>query len=229
MKLPPQIKTEILSTETIQGSFLKIDTNDVRFTYPDQSTAEMRVDAISRKLPDAVVIIPYFKNEIDNKYYVYLRSCLRTAVAVADYSATMRMNDCNGNIFELPAGLVDEQETGEYGLKQAVVRELEEEVGFKMDVDSVLINRLGYPMFSSPGIIAERLYFYSVQVSPNDRGKPTEDGSPLERGGIVELFSLYEALEYIQDGKILDCKTEIGLNRLLTVLSVRALQKGRDE
>ncbi len=226
MKLPPQIKTEILSTTTINGSFLKIDTNHVKFHYPDGSLAEMNVDAISRKLPDAVVIIPYFKSETDNKYYVYLRSCLRTAVAVADYSSTMRISNCIGNLWELPAGLVDEDETGDYGLRLAVVRELEEEVGFKIDVESVLINRLGFPMFSSPGIIAERLYFFSVQVNPNDRGVPTEDGSPLEKGGIVELFSINEILEYIQEGKVLDCKTEIGINRLYNILSLRALNKG---
>src|SRR5260221_4867036 len=148
MKLPPKIKTEILSTTTIKGSFLKIDTNHVKFHYPDGSTSEMDVDAISRKLPDAVVIIPYFKNERDNKYYVYLRSCLRTAVAVADYSKTGRLTDCIGCLWELPAGLVDEQETGELGLRQAVVRELKEEVGFYMSQESVLINRLGFPMVS---------------------------------------------------------------------------------
>ncbi len=223
MKLPPKIRTEVLSTTTIKGSFLKIDTNEVRFHYPDGTTAEMKVDAISRKLSDAVVIIPYFKNQIDNKYYVYLRSCLRTAVAVADYSSTMRITDCIGNLFELPAGLVDESEIGEDGLKQAVVRELKEEVGFDLDSNSVLINRLGFPMFSTPGIIAERLYFYSVQVNPNEKGIPTEDGSPLEKGGIVELFSLHEAFEYIQDGKLLDCKTEIGLNRLIHKLETQSI------
>ncbi len=229
MKTPPQIKTEVLSTITTKGSFLKIDTNEVRFHYPDGSTAEMKVDAISRKLPDAVVIIPYYKSEFDNKYYVYLRSCLRTAVAVADYSKTMRMTDCNGNLFELPAGLVDEEEIGELGLRQAVVRELKEEVGFDVAQESVRLQRLGFPMFSTPGIIAERLYFYSVNVDPNERGIPTEDGSPLEKGGIVELFSLHEVFEAIEDGKILDSKTEIGLNRLSNVLTQRTLTKGNIE
>lgn len=229
MKKPPQIKTEILSTTTIKGSFLKIDTNHVKFHYPDGSSAEMSVDAICRKLPDAVVIIPYYKSEKDNQVYVYLRSCLRTAVAVYDYTKTERITDCIGSIWELPAGLVDEQEVGELGLRQAVIRELKEETGFTVAQESVHVNRLGFPMFSCPGIIGERLYFYSVKVDPNERGIPTEDGSPLEKGGIVEKFSLNEALEYIQDGHILDCKTEIGLNRLLTVLDMRTLKKGCNE
>ena len=229
MKQPPQIKTEVLSTTIIKGSFLKIDTNDVRFHYPDGSTAEMKVDTISRKLSDAVVIVPYFKSGRDGKYYVYLRSCLRTAIAVADYSKTMRLSDNNPNLWELPAGLVDEEETGELGLRQAVVRELKEEVGFNIAQESVLINRMGFPVFPDPGVIAERLYFYSVKVEPNDRGVPTEDGSPLEKGGVVEVFSINEALEYIQYGRILDCKTEVGLNRLLSVLDMRAFKKGRDE
>ncbi len=228
MNLPPQIKTEVLSAVTIEGSFLKIKTNDLRFHYPDGSTAEMKIDTISRKLFDAVVIIPYYKNEKENKYYVYLRSCLRTAIATSDYSKTMRFADNNPNLWELPAGLVDEQEIGELGLRQAVVRELKEEAGFDVSQESVLINRLGFPMFTTPGIIGERLYFYSVKVDPNERGIPTEDGSPLEKGGIVERFSLYEALEYIQDGKITDGKTEVGLNRLLSVLNQRTLTKGNE-
>lgn len=212
---PPNIKTEVLSQKSIKSSFLSIEEINARFHYPDGSTAEMQINALGRKLQDAVVIIPY-QYDFSFNVEVYLRSALRPPLAVKDYNAVQRPESPDiGNLWELPAGLVDADELGASGLIKAAARELYEETGF--NIPEWKIEPLGHRVFSSPGFSAERLYFFAVHLDYNEpQGKPIEDGSPLEKGGIVESFPLKDLLD---NENIYDAKTEIGLWRLARKLS----------
>jgi len=49
------------------------------------------------------------------------------------------------------------------------------------------------------------------------RGKPPEDGSPLERLALVSAIALDEALGLARRGAIEDEKTEIALRRLAEI------------
>ena len=59
-----------------------------------------------------------------------------------------------------------------------------------------------------------RHFFFQVEVSAEEQGEPTLDGSPLEHGGEVILVPLDEALRRCSEGGWSDAKTELGLWRL---------------
>jgi ADP-ribose pyrophosphatase len=63
-------------------------------------------------------------------------------------------------------------------------------------------------------VLAERHFYFAVEVDPTDRGRPELDGSALEREGAVVAVPLAEALSMCRDGRIVDAKTELGLRRL---------------
>lgn len=229
MKLPPQIKIETISQEILAQGFLGIDRRKVRIIYPvvNSRTIEdqfMTIDSVIRKCNDAVCIIAYFK--LNDEVYIYLRSCLRPAAMLRDYwtdSERLEPEERNGlsvnpgNLFELPAGLIDEYELGSNGPVSAAQRELLEEIGIDVNIDDL------YYMgryFSSAGMCAERVYFYQVQVDPFTEQIPGEDGSALEMGGEVIKIKLTDALKAINTEEILDAKTQMGIMKLAKKLNV---------
>jgi ADP-ribose pyrophosphatase len=123
-----------------------------------------------------------------------------------------------GHLWEVPAGLVEVNERSPRGLLEAAAREIEEELGF--DVDPSLLRPLGASMFSAPGMCAERIFPFEVEVDPSRRHTPSEDGSPLERSAVIVAVPLSEALEACRDGLIEDTKTELSLRRMAERLSL---------
>jgi ADP-ribose pyrophosphatase len=74
---------------------------------------------------------------------------------------------------------------------------------------------LGPSTFPCPGVLAERHFFFAVEVAPATRADPTLDGSALEHGGVVVAMRMDDALRWCQNGTIEDAKTELGLRRWL--------------
>jgi 8-oxo-dGTP pyrophosphatase MutT (NUDIX family) len=212
MKNPPQIKMETLTQEVVKSGFLGIDRRKVKFTYPDNSTAEMIVDAISKNLNDAVAIIAHYKR--DGVIFVYLRSCLRPPLGFRNFLQDSGRAEAYGchNLFELPAGLVDKEEFGYTGLIDAARRELHEEVGIDAPIKD--FKQLGPRTFSSVGMTAERIFYFEVEVDPDTIGVPLEDGSALEKGGEVIAVPLTELVNELLLGNIADSKTQMGIMRL---------------
>jgi ADP-ribose pyrophosphatase len=209
---PPIIVIETLDKKEFSSGFLTIDRRKLKFTYPDNTVREMEIDTIVRDRNDAVVILAHYL--LNGTRYIYLRSALRPALATRNYLIDRRPETFwTGNEWELPAGLVETDELGEQGLLSAASRELEEEIGFKLDKEKFL--PLGVRTFPCVGIFAERLYFFEVEVNPEEIKTPTEDGSALEYGGNVCAIPLKVALEEVEKGFIVDSKTEIGLYRLI--------------
>jgi hypothetical protein len=66
-----------------------------------------------------------------------------------------------------------------------------------------------------PAFIAERLYFFEVEVDPAERREPTLDGSALERFGEVVALPVADVLEKCRRGEIYDLKTELAVRRLI--------------
>lgn len=211
---PPKIKIETLEKEIVKSGFLGIDRRKVKFTYPDNSTAEMTIDAVLKNCNDAVAIMAhYFKNGVR---YVYLRSCLRPPLAFRDFlkdsGRPENEPEASGSIFEFPAGLVDPHEFGPAGLIDAARRELHEEIGIDAPKDK--IKELGPRTFSSVGMTAERIFYFEVEVDPDTIGVPLEDGSALERFGQIIEVPLTELVKELKAGNILDSKTQMGIMRL---------------
>jgi ADP-ribose pyrophosphatase len=203
------------STEVDDGlsPFLSTSHLVLRATFPDGTESEpFRYDIVARERLDAVVIAAHFRDE-QGQRHVYLRSALRPPVALRPKEAwPVPEHDDLGNLWELPAGLVEEDERSPEGLLSCAARELHEELGFVISPDKLA--PLGPSTFPAPGMVGERHFFFHVEVDPKTRVEPPEDGSVLERGAAIAAIPLDEALALARKGVIEDEKTELGLRRL---------------
>jgi len=211
----PNIQLELLEdlSPPDPGGFLRLVRRRYRATYPDGTqSAPFLYDAIDRDAMDAVVIAAHYETP-DGTAHVFLRSALRPPLTLRDREHSGLADEaCDGNLWELPAGLVETSERSPTGVVLAAQRELLEELGFDVRVDALL--PLGHSSLPSPGFVAERQFFFEVRVDPATRREPELDGSALERFGKVLALPLREALELCRTGAIEDSKTELALRRL---------------
>jgi 8-oxo-dGTP pyrophosphatase MutT (NUDIX family) len=205
----PVIDIEILDTESdTKGSFLKVDTYNLKAKYEDQTESnQFKFDLIRRrKSQDASAIIPYFTDS-DGRINVYLRSCLRPAVGLKSIKDGSSISK-TANIWEIAAGVI---EFGETPLATAK-RELREEIGFEQD--NLSFRQLGLPFYTSPGLSGEELYIFAVEVDPLKRLEPSLDGGEMEKRGVVETMYMECLSDAFKYNVIKDAKSEIGLRRL---------------
>lgn len=172
-------------------------------------------DAADRTRLDAVVVVPHFRGP-DGERRIVLRSALRPPVALRPPEACpLPEPPWLGNLWEVPAGLVEEDERSPEGLRECAARELLEETGYVAEAE--LIQSLGPATFPSAGVIGERHFFFHVAIDPARRGHAPEDGSVLERHATVLDLPLTEALAMCRQGLIEDAKSEIALRRLAEI------------
>jgi len=211
----PEIQLEQLEDLSPPGQtgFLRLVRRRYRVSYPDGTRSDPFVyDAVDRNAIDAVVIAAHFLAP-DGTPRVFLRSCFRPPLTLRDRAhSPLPEEACDGNLWELPAGLVEVSERSALGVAHAAQRELLEELGFQVDVAA--LSPLGHSTFPAPGFVAERHFFFEVRVDPHARREPELDGSPLEHFGAVIDLPVGEALELCRQGVIEDAKTELGLRRL---------------
>jgi ADP-ribose pyrophosphatase len=120
---------------------------------------------------------------------------------------------------ELVAGIVEEGDHGEAGLRTRAAAEVLEEGGFVVDPETITL--LGAGMLPSPGCLVEKYYFAAVEVDPTTQQHLEGDGSPMEEGATTRWLTLDEALAACIDGRISDLKTELGVRRLRDHLAAR--------
>jgi ADP-ribose pyrophosphatase len=190
------------------GGFLNVSRFDLVVSYPDGTESDsFQYDVAGRRALDAAVIVAHFVS--DGFRQVYLRSAVRPPCALRGLDPVHE-----GGLWEVPAGLVEPDEDP----AAAAARELGEELGFLADAGAM--QPLGEWMLPVPGMIAERNFYYCVEVDPQRRATPTEDGSALERDAAICAIPLTEALDHCRSGAIRDAKTELALRRLVDALAV---------
>jgi ADP-ribose pyrophosphatase len=168
-------------------------------TYPDGAkSAPFAYDVLERSAIDAVVVVAFERRRGDRA--VYVRSATRAPLV-------LRAGIGEGNTWEVPAGMIDAGEEP----RAAAARELLEETGF--DVAPGALLELGPSTWPNPATIAERQYFYWVDVTGVERGVPTEDGSALEKDAQVIAVPLADLLAECRAGRLHDAKTELALRR----------------
>jgi ADP-ribose pyrophosphatase len=205
------------------GGFLRLVRRRLRAIRGDGTRSNsFTYDEVDRRALDAVVIVAHAATEVG--HLVYLRSAVRPPVAMRQ-RARLPHDDSptTGMLWELPAGLVEADEQSPTGLFRTAQRELLEELGFAVGLES--FRPLGPSTFPTPGVIAERHFFFEVKVDPEARTEPTLDGSVLESLGEVRAVLLAEALACCRSGRIQDGKTELGLRRLQELLAERPAEK----
>jgi ADP-ribose pyrophosphatase len=210
----PRIRLELLEdlSPEVPPGFFRLVRRRLRAHYPDGTeSAPFVYDEIDRRSIDAVVIVAHYVAGADRR--VFLRSSLRPPVyfrAASRPKATAPEN--HGGLWELPAGLVDAGEQGVEDPAAAAARELHEEVGFSLTKDAM--RELGPSTYPTPGVMAERHFYFEVTVDPGKRTEPKLDGSALEKDGVVFDVGVAEALAMCARGDIEDAKTELALRRL---------------
>jgi ADP-ribose pyrophosphatase len=217
MSLPALPETELTPKEDARvgvPGFLWLRRQHLVARYANGEHSEVfTYDSVERTRLDAVIIAAHFSR--GGERHVFLRSAIRPSLLLRSREAPVRERATLGSLWELPAGLVELDEQSPEGLRRCAARELHEELGFTVAVTSLAA--LGPPTFPAPGMVAERQFFFHVEVDPAQRETPPEDGSPLERHASIAAISLREALDAVRSGEIEDAKSEIALRRLAEV------------
>jgi ADP-ribose pyrophosphatase len=119
---------------------------------------------------------------------------------------------------EVVAGIVEAGEEGDAALRKRAAAEAFEEAGLRVAPER--IQKLGPPMFPTPGMCAELFHFLCCEVSAEEVAaavRPGGDGSPFEEGAHVRWVPLDDALRACAQGELRDLKTELALRRLRDV------------
>jgi ADP-ribose pyrophosphatase len=185
---------------------LQFEDGSTSSSFPYFCAERTRLDAV-------VVVAHYLRN---GERFVVLRSSIRPPLVVrAQDSWPIPPTPSLGALWEVPAGLVEQDERSAEGLARCAARELLEETGFEVPVGD--IKPLGPPTFPSAGMMSECHYFFHVEVDPDKRGTPPEDGSPLEQLATIVDLPLHEALVAVRRGEVQDAKTELALRRFAEI------------
>lgn len=201
---------------------LVAEAKSVRFHYPDGTISEpVVVEMAKRSKMDAVAVVAYTipieqTNVSNPEPQIYLRSALRPGAKMRDYSASqIPEDDLIHSIYEIPAGMVEPEEIGIEGCREAAAREFSEEIGITLPKERFKL--MGARSFPNPGTMPERIFFFRVGISTEEaatRGEPQTDGHPMEQNASIIEVSLSEAKKMIRSGEMCDMKTEVGLYRL---------------
>ncbi len=204
------------------GGFLKIRRLRLRNRRGDGSASAPYVcDAIARPYGQDAVVVCVYARDADG-VRVLVRDGLRPAVALGRDAARAPLPEPAPALWltELVAGIIEDGDRGEAGLRVRAAHKVAEEGGF--EVSPADVELLGAGMLPSPGSMVEKFYFAAVRVDPGAQRPLVGDGSPMEEGATTRWLRLDDALAACVRGDIADLKTELGLRRLRDALLVPA-------
>jgi len=200
-----------------EGGFLAIRRLLMRNRYSDGAVSEPYLcDFVVRPYGLDAVCVAMYHRGAEGAVDVLVRAGLRPALALGRQdTAPIPIPDDKQYLLnnELVAGIIENDDKGEAGIRHRAAEEVFEEAGYRVSADDVVL--LGAPSFPSAGIIAEKLWFAAVEITdPSDHELPDGDGSPMEHGAEIRWLELDAAIAACVAGDIEDAKTEVGLRRL---------------
>ena len=159
---------------------------------------------------DAVVVALWHR-DASGQIHVLLRAGLRPAVAFGRQPERLPIPDAHPYLLftEVVAGIIEDSDHGEDGIRQRAVLEAWEEAGLRVPVES--LQRLGGKVFPTPGMAPECFHLFAAEVDPSAMQPPEGDGSPMEEGCVLGFVPLAEALAMCNRGEIEDAKTVAAL------------------
>ena len=213
--MPRVTGLEVESDEIIgrEGGFLAIRRLHLRNRRDDGTRSrDYLCDFVARPYGlDAVVVVVWTRRA--GRIEVLVRDALRPALQFGRPAERQVVPDPRGYLAltELVAGIIEEDDRGELGLRTRAAHEVHEEAGFAVSPDDVML--LGAAAFPSPGSLPEKFFFTAVEVDPTTHEEPAGDGSPMEEGAAIRWLELDLAIAMCVRGEIEDLKTELGLRR----------------
>ncbi|MEJ7598577.1 MAG: hypothetical protein WKG01_11770 [Kofleriaceae bacterium] len=196
------------------GGFLAIRRLRLRNRHPDGTlSAQYVCDSIARPYGQDAVIVAVFARTADG-ISILLRDGMRPPLRFGRRPDRAPLAEGEPPLFltELVAGIIEEGDVGETGLRVRAAHETLEEGGFVVAPEAVIL--LGAGMYPSPGAMVEKFYFAAVEVDPATQQSLAGDGSPMEEGATTRWQGLDDAIAACVRGEITDLKTEAGLRRL---------------
>jgi len=196
-------KIEIISQNRAYDGYLKIDEAVINET--DESGENTQYTRFKLTRPDASAVLIYNKDE----------DCV-VMVKQHRYPVTGKVD---GDILEVVAGKVDDGEDA----KDAAIREVEEEVGYKIKEENM---RYKSSYFPSPGYSSEIIHLYVASV---DNGDKISEGGGIEgehENIEVHNIPVKDFFDLISNGKIVDGKTIMAANAFWHMRNELHVQKG---
>jgi ADP-ribose pyrophosphatase len=172
-------------------------------------SAPYTCDFVVRPIGTDAVVVALWHRDADGRVHVLLRRGLRPALALGRDDAPGPWS------VELVAGIVENGDHGEHGVKRRAAQEAAEEAGFTVVADDVEL--LGAGTFPTPGSMPEKYWLTHVRVDPAAQHVAEGDGSPLEHHADTWWCELDVAIADCVAGRIVDAKTELVLRRLRDV------------
>ena len=178
-------------------------------------SAPYTYDVVERRHLDAVAVALHDSSRPEPR--VMLRVAFRPPLFFRPDQVLPLAEERRTHAIELPAGLIEDHESGPQGIAACAARETQEETG--LTVSPAAFHLLGPPVLLSPGLLAEKVHFLEAEVDLASAQSPAPEG-PVEEAGGTLILTLVDALQKLRTGEIDDAKTEIGLRRLATLLAV---------
>jgi ADP-ribose pyrophosphatase len=206
-----EVVEDFSATARCDEGFLQLRRLRARNLRDDGSASSVyRIDVVDRPRLDAVAVLivrrgaegPEFLTRLNLRPAAYLRKDKRPAVP-----------DGRSHLYceEIVAGLLEEHDVGEAGVRERARLEVEEEAGLQVAVQDIAL--LGAPFLVAPGILSEKIFLCAVDVTGLVAQEPQGDGSPLEESPGTRWRTAVSLRAAIDSGEVQDAKTELALDR----------------
>ncbi|MEZ4404277.1 MAG: hypothetical protein R3B06_29930 [Kofleriaceae bacterium] len=205
------------------GGFLALRRLRMRNRRPDGTlSASYTCDFVRRPYGQDAVVIALWHRDAAGVAHVLLRDGMRPGLRFGRDARRAPVPDprTDGWLTELPAGIVEDCDRGEAGLRARAAAEALEEGGFVVAPEALVL--LGAGSYPSPGSVPEKYFFVAAEVDPATQAPLAGDGSPMEEGATTAWWPLADALAACVAGRLEDGKTELALRRLADALAVVA-------
>ncbi len=171
------------------------------------------IDLIDRRAMDAVAVVLWRRVPGTGRVDVLIRRNLRPAAYFRkDHDKAVDDPREYIDLPEIVAGVLEEDDKGEAGVRDRAAKEALEEAGYPIDPDEVVF--LGAPFFVAPGVLSEKVFLVAAEVGSLTPVEQTGDGSPLEEVGPTDWVDIDDLLGRCDSGEVEDAKTELGVRRL---------------
>lgn len=122
----------------------------------------------------------------------------KTVILTKQFRMPSYLNgNSNGMLIEVCAGLLDGDSP-----KKCIVKEVEEEVGYKIKNPKKV-----FELYSTPGAVTEKIYYFTASITENM--KISSGGGLASENEDIEVLEIpfKKALKMIETGEICDAKT----------------------
>lgn len=186
-----KVTVEVVVESRDYDGYFKVDKALIKETR--ESGESITYDRYKLTRPDAVAVVVYNADE--------------DAVVLVKQHRYPTHGKVTSDIFEIVAGKMDEGEDP----NQTAIREVEEEIGYKIQEGSLIFSS---SFFASPGYSSEIVHLYVARVTNEDR--VSKGGGVEGEHENIEIHHIPapEFFKMFGKGEIIDSKSIIGANAL---------------